>query len=55
MNSVKEKEREWKKIWEGDVKYEIFGAFLEPANLKEIIYFQGLQILKEHLCWVSHC
>lgn len=50
-----EKVREWKKIWEGDVKYEILGAFLEPANLKEMFYFQGLQILKEYLCWVSHC
>lgn len=32
------------------MKYKIFGAFLEAANLKELFYFQSLQILKEHLC-----
>lgn len=40
--------REWKKIREENVKYEIFGVFLEPANLKEVLY---LQLSKQLWCW----
>lgn len=48
MNSVYVRKREWKKIREENVKYEIFGVFLEPANLKEVFY---LQLPKQLWCW----
>lgn len=48
MNSVYVRKREWKKIREENVKYEIFGVFLEPANLKEVLY---LQLSKQLWCW----